>query len=304
MHILVSGSSGLIGSALIPALAAEGHRATRLVRSMPVSRREDRILWDPTASILDGPSLEGFDAVVHLAGENIAGGRWTIERKARIRDSRVNGTRLLAERLAELKQPPKVLISISAVGYYGDRGNETLTEASPPGSNFLAGVCREWEAATEPAAQRGIRVAVLRCGVVLSPAGGALAKMLFPFRMGVGGIVGSGKQYFSWICIDDVVRVILHALSADSLRGPINTVAPKPVTNAEFTRALGQALGRPTIVPMPAFAARMAFGEMADELLLASARAAPVKLLASGFVFRHAEIESALNHLLQGAKAA
>ncbi|MGD0697382.1 MAG: TIGR01777 family oxidoreductase [Terriglobia bacterium] len=303
MHILVTGSSGLVGSALIPALAGEGHRVTRLVRSTPRAAG-DSIPWDPAAGILDAPSLEGFDAVVHLAGESIAGGRWTVERKARIRDSRVNSTRLLSERLAQLTRPPKVLISASAVGYYGDRGDETLTEESPPGSNFLAGVCREWEAATEPALQHGIRVAVLRSGVVLSPAGGALAKMLFPFRMGVGGIVGSGKQYFSWISIDDLVRVIIRALKTDSLRGPVNAVAPHAVTNAEFTKALGQVLGRPTIVPMPAFAARIAFGEMADELLLASARVVPAKLLASGFVFHHAEIGHALTDLLQGAKAA
>lgn len=303
MHILLSGSSGLIGSALIPALAGEGHRVTRLVRSTPRDAG-DSIPWDPAAGVLDAPSLEGFDAVVHLAGESIAGGRWTVERKARIRDSRVNGTRLLSERLAQLARPPKVLISASAVGYYGDRGDETLTEESPPGSKFLAGVCSEWEAATELAAHRGIRVVVLRCGVVLSPTAGALAKMLFPFRMGVGGVVGSGKQYFSWISIDDLVRAIMHVLKTDSLRGAVNAVAPHAVTNAEFTKALGQVLGRPTIVPMPAFAARIAFGEMADELLLASARVVPSKLLDSRFVFRHTEIEPALRDLLQGAKAA
>jgi uncharacterized protein (TIGR01777 family) len=297
MHILLTGSSGLIGSALAPALRAEGHRVTRLVRQMPRAA-EDRIFWDPAAGILDAPSLEGFDAVVHLAGENIAGGRWTATRKARIRDSRVQGTKLLADRLAQIKQPPAVFVSASAVGYYGDRGDEVLTEESAPGSNFLAGLCREWEAATEPAAQGGIRVVLLRTGVVLSAKGGALAKMLFPFRMGVGGVLGSGKQYLSWISIGDHVRVIIHALRNDSLRGPVNAVAPNPSTNAEFTKALGRALGRPTVLPMPAFAARLAFGEMADEALLASARVVPGKLLASRFVFRHPDIDSALRELL------
>jgi uncharacterized protein (TIGR01777 family) len=303
MQILITGSRGLVGSALIPALGAEGHRVVRLVRTKPATEK-DCLHWDPAAGILDATSFEGIDGVVHLAGENIAGGRWTVERKERIRDSRVRGTRLLAERLAELARPPKVLVSASAVGYYGDRGNETLTEASPPGSNYLARVCHEWEAATEPAGQRGIRVINLRMGVVLSAEGGALAKMLFPFRMGVGGIVGNGKQYFSWISIDDLVRTILHALETDSLRGPVNAVAPHSVTNAEFTKALGKVLGRPTIVPMPAFAARLTFGEMADELLLASARVTPAKLLASGFVFRHSDVESALTALLGKAKAA
>jgi len=303
MHILVSGSSGLVGSALLPALATDGHRVIRLVRSKSAPEKET-LHWDPAADELDLASLEGLDGVVHLAGENIAGGRWTVERKALIRDSRVHGTRFLSERLAKLARPPQVLVSTSAVGYYGDRGDELLTEESPSGSNFLAGVCREWESATEPARERGIRVVILRLGVVLSPAGGALAKMVFPFRMGVGGIVGTGKQYLSWIAIDDLMRVIIHALKTGSLRGPANAVAPHPVTNAEFTKALGRVLGRPTVVPMPAFAARLAFGEMADELLLASARAQPTRILASGFVFRYDDIESALTHLLGKAKAA
>ncbi len=303
MNILVTGSSGLVGSALISALTVEGHRVSRLVRSK--SRLDIRdTYWDPMADELYSPPLEGLDAVVHLAGESIAGGRWTAGRKTRIRESRVRGTRLLSESLAKLARPPKVLISASAIGYYGDRGYEVLTEQSSPGSNFLAGVCREWESATEPAARNGTRVVILRNGIVLSPSGGALARMLRPFRMGVGGIVGSGKQYMSWISLDDLVRIIIYALKIETLKGPVNAVAPKSVTNAEFTRTLGRVLRRPTVFPMPAFAARLAFGEMADELLLASARVIPAKVSASGFVFRHPELESALSSLLGLAKAA
>jgi uncharacterized protein (TIGR01777 family) len=245
-----------------------------------------------------------LDAVIHLAGESIAGGRWTAARKARIRDSRTQGTRLLAETLAQLARPPKVLISGSAIGYYGDRGQEILTENEGPGSNFLAGVCRAWESATEPAAHNGTRVVILRTGIVLSRKGGALARMLTPFRMGVGGVVGSGKQFMSWISIDDLVRIILYALKIETVKGPVNAVAPKPVTNAEFTRLLGRILRRPTVLPMPGIAARLAFGEMADELLLASTRVAPAKLEASGFVFRHPDLESALMSILGVAKAA
>ncbi len=303
MQILVTGSTGLVGSTLIPALTAEGHRVSCLVRLKSKLGIRDTY-WDPTAGELYSSPLEGLDAVIHLAGENIAGGRWTAARKARIRDSRIQGTRLLSGSLAQLARPPKVFVSASAVGYYGDRADEVLTEQSSPGSNFLAGVCREWESATEPAAQHSIRVVILRLGVVLTLTGGALAKMLTPFRMGVGGIIGSGKQYMSWIAIDDLVRIIIHTLKTDSLNGPINAVAPNPVTNAEFTKTLGRVLRRPTVLPMPAFAARLALGEMADELLLASARVVPSKLLASGFVFRHPDLESALTDLLGKAKAA
>ena len=297
MHILVTGSTGLAGSALIPALTADGHRVSRLVRTKLNLENRDHY-WDPTSNELYSPSLEGLDAVIHLAGESIAGGRWTAARKARIRDSRVQGTSLLSQSLAKLARPPRVFVSASAIGFYGDRADEILTEESSPGSNFLAGVCREWESAAAPAAQHGIRVVTLRFGMVLSSKGGALAKMLTPFRMGVGGVVGNGKQYMSWIAIDDLVSVIIHALKTDGLKGPVNAVAPNPVTNAEFTKALGRALRRPTIFPMPAFAARLAFGEMADELLLASARVVPTKLQASGFEFRHPNIESAFTSLL------
>lgn len=303
MNILVTGSSGLVGSALIPALTAEGHRVSRLVRTKSNLGIRDTF-WDPTAGELYSPPLEGLDGVVHLAGESIADGRWSKTRKARIRQSRVQGTRLLSESLARLSSPPKVLLSASAIGYYGDRGHEILTELSPPGCNFLSGVCQEWEAATLAVAERSIRVVTLRTGIVLSPIGGALARMLLPFRMGVGGIVGSGRQYMSWISIDDLVRIIIYALKIETVKGPVNAVAPKPVTNAEFTRILGRVLSRPTVLPMPGFAARLAFGEMADELLLASARVVPAKLEASGFVFRHPNLESALSSLVGVAKAA
>jgi uncharacterized protein (TIGR01777 family) len=241
---------------------------------------------------------------VHLAGENIASGRWTAEKKARIRDSRVNGTRRLSEALAQLSVPPKVLVSASAVGYYGNRGDEILREDSPSGSGFLAGVCRAWEAATEPATQKGIRTVILRNGVALSPNGGILAKILLPFKMGAGGVVGGGKQYLSWIALDDMVEAIHHVLITGSMQGPVNIVAPYPVTNQEFTKTLGHVLGRPTLVPVPAFAARLAFGEMADELLLASARVEPSRLLATGYTFRYPDLEGALRHLLGAERRA
>ena len=235
---------------------------------------------------------------MHLAGENIAVRRWTPAQKARIRDSRVQGTRLLAQSLARLQQPPTVMVCASAIGFYGDRGEELLTEGSAPGSGFLTDTCRAWEAAAQPASEKDIRVVNLRLGVVLSPGGGALAKMLLPFRLGVGGKIGSGRQYMSWIEIDDVVGVIHYALTTDELRGPVNAVAPNPVTNREFTKTLGRVLSRPTIFPMPAFAARLAFGEMADELLLASTRVKPARLQNSGYYFRHPRLEDALRHLL------
>jgi uncharacterized protein (TIGR01777 family) len=238
-------------------------------------------------------------AAVHLAGESIATGRWTAARKARILESRAKGTRLLAEALAGLEPRPKVLVSASAIGYYGDRGDEALTEDSGSGSAFfLSNVCRQWESATEPAADAGIRVANLRFGVILSAGGGALPRLLTPFRLGVGGTLGSGKQFMSWIAVDDAVGAILHALTTKALRGPVNAVSPQPVTNREFTKALGRVLGRPTLFPMPAFAARLAFGQMADELLLCSQRVEPAKLLASDYQFRFPDLEGALRHLL------
>lgn len=297
MKVLVTGASGLVGSALVPLLTAGGHTVARLVRSPPRPSVAE-VQWNPETGIREIASLEGMDAVVHLAGENIAGGRWTAERKARIRDSRVTGTRTLCETLARLARPPKVLVSASAIGYYGDRGGEVLRETSAPGLGFLPEVCRAWEEATEPAAQKGIRVVLLRIGVVLSPAGGALAKMLFPFKLGAGGIIGSGQQYMSWIGLDDIIGAIHHTLMTDALQGPVNVVAPRPVTNRDFTKTLGRVLGRPTLFPMPAFAARLAFGEMADALLLASTRVEPARLMAANYAFRHPDLEGALRHLL------
>jgi hypothetical protein len=297
MNVAVTGSSGLIGSALVSSLAAAGHRVFRLVRG--VVPGADCIRWDPTgAGVRDMALLEGMDAAVHLAGESIAGGRWTERRKAEIRRSRVDGTARLVEALAKLARRPKVLAVASAIGYYGDRGGETLTEESPGGGDFLAQVCREWEAAAAPGAQAGMRVVNLRFGIVLSLAGGALPKMLLPFKFGAGGKVGTGAQYWSWIALDDVVGAIEHALAAEALVGPVNVVAPAAVTNAEFTRVLGRVLRRPTIAPLPALAARLLLGEMADALLLASARVVPRRLQETGYPFRLPELEGALRHLL------
>ena len=303
MNILVTGSSGLVGSALVPSLGNDGHAVTRLVRSAPAPG-ESAVTWDPDRGQLSTAALEGIDAVVHLAGENIAAGRWTAARKARIRDSRVKGTGLLSETLARLERPPRVLVSASAIGYYGSRGDEVLTEKSHLGTGFLAEVCRDWEEATAPAARRGIRVAILRFGVIFSAHGGALPKMLTPFRLGLGGRIGDGRQYMSWVALDDTIGAIHHALATETLAGPVNVVAPQPVTNAEFTKTLGRVLGRPTVFPMPAFAARLAFGEMADELLLASQRVKPARLLDTHYQFRFPELEGALRHLLGKTAAA
>ena len=295
MDVLVSGSRGLIGSALIPALANEGHRVVRLTRSD--SNGDNVVRWDPSGGTIDAARLEGIDAVVHLAGENIVG-RWTSDKKRRIRDSRVRGTRLLAETLAGLPAPPRVMVSASATGYYGDRGNELLREESAPGANFLAGVCQEWEAAAEPAREAGVRVVHPRFGLVLSPEGGALGTTLPIFRLGVGGKIGSGRQYWPWVAIDDVVGAIVHALTTGSLEGPINVVVPDPPTNAQYTRALGRVLNRPVIFPLPAPAARLVLGQVADELLLASQRVEPAKLRESGYEYRYPELEGAFRHLL------
>ena len=296
MHVVVSGSRGLVGSALVPFLTTGGHRVTRLVRGMAAA--PDETAWDPARGLVDASRLDGVDAVVHLAGENIAAGRWTPVRKAEIRRSRVDGTRNLCEVLARLPRPPKVLVSASAIGFYGDRGPETLTEASAPGTGFLTDVCREWEAATEPASRAGIRVVNLRFGMVLSPRAGALRKLLLPFRLGMGGRLGDGRQFTSWIALDDAVGAIHHTLCEESVRGPVNAAAPGPVSNAEFTRTLARVLRRPALLPVPAFAARLAFGEMADALLLAGARVMPVRLQKSGYRFRFPDLESALRHLL------
>ena len=296
MNILVTGSTGLVGSAVVPFLTTGGHRVLRLVRAAP--RNADEIAWNPTAGTIDADKLEGVDAVVHLAGDNIAHGRWTAAKKARIRDSRVSGTHLLSAALAKLNRKPRVLVSASAIGFYGERGDETMTESSPPGTSFLCQVCRDWEAATEPAKQAGIRVVNLRIGVVLTPRGGALAKMLTPFKLCAGGVVGSGRQYWSWIALDDVVGAIHHAITHDQLTGPVNAVAPETLTNAAFTKILGRVLHRPTIAPLPAFVVTLMLGEMGEELLLGSTRVVPNRLQETGYQFRCPTLEGALRHVL------
>lgn len=294
MKILVTGASGLVGRALVPFLGAAGHTVVRAVRGRAGT---GEVSWDP-AGRLDPAALAGVEAVVHLAGENIAGARWTPEVKERIRASRVDGTSVLARALAAMPRPPRVLVCASAVGIYGNRGDEPLTEDAAPGAGFLPDVCRAWEGAAEPARAAGVRVVHLRLGVVLAAQGGALARMLLPFRMGAGGVIGSGRQWMPWIAIDDVLGAVLHSIATESVSGAVNGTAPGAATNRDFTKALGRALGRPAILPMPAFAARLAFGEMADDLLLASAKVVPARLAASGYGFRHPEIEGALRHVL------
>jgi uncharacterized protein (TIGR01777 family) len=294
MEVLITGASGFIGSALVPALTGGGNAVRRLVRRAAARPGEYR--WDPAAGEVEPAALEGVDAVVHLAGETVAG-RWTDEKKQRILRSRVDGTRTLSEALTSVARPPQALVTASAIGYYGDRGDELLTEDSAPGDGFLAEVVREWEAASRPAEEAGIRVARMRFGIVLSPAGGALKTMLTPFRLGVAGKLGSGRQWMSWVSIDDVVGAIQHALATAELTGVANTVAPNPVTNAEFTKTLGRVLRRPTVLPVPSAALRLALGEFSQEAL-SSARVEPRRLLESGYVFRHHELEQALRHVL------
>lgn len=290
MKIAIAGASGLVGSALIPSLAHDGATITRLVRGVPKS---GEIEWHPNQDQLNVPALEGFDVIINLAGENIAGGRWTDEQKRKIRDSRVSGTHLLSEAIAKMSVKPSAFICASATGIYGDRDDEILDEQSESGGGFLAGVCREWEKACEPAIKAEVRVVNLRLGPVIAREGGMLAKLLTPFKMGMGGKVGSGKQYISWVGLDDVVNAIKVAINDQSIRGPLNIVSPNPVTNEEFTRTLGQVLNRPTALAVPAFAARLAFGEMADEMLLASQKVLPKKLSAIGFQFQYPELEAA-----------
>ena len=299
MKILISGSSGLIGSAVVTRLQQAGHTITRLVRSTKRPYSEATILWQPTEGKLQQSALEGFDAVIHLAGENISSGRWTQAEKDRIRRSRVAGTSLLAESLAALEQPPRVIVSASAMGYYGDRGDEFVDEDAGPGSDFLADVCNEWEAACQPAVEKGIRVVYPRTGIVLSADGGALAKMLLPFRLCLGGRMGNGNQYMSWITLEDEVSALVHLVETENISGPVNLAAPNPVTNAEFTKILARFLGRPAILPTPALLLRLVLGEMADALLLTSTRMSCEKLERSGFSFQQTELEEALRSVLR-----
>lgn len=291
--VAVTGASGLVGSVLVPFLRCGGHRVVEIGRSY-ATPTADQLRWNPARGELDTSALEGIDAVVHLAGDNIASGRWSDARKQSILESRIGPTRLLAEKLAAMKRKPRVLVSASAIGFYGERGDAAVTEADTAGEGFLSDVCRQWEAAVEPAVRAGIRVVTLRIGVVLSARGGALARMLPPFLLGGGGVLGSGRQYMSWISLEDLVGLAHHALVDERLSGPVNAVAPAAVTNREFTRTLARVLRRPAIVPVPAFALRAAVGEMADALLLASTRVASTKLGESGFVFRDADLETAL----------
>ncbi len=304
MKIAMTGASGLLGSALTSFLTTGGHEVVAYARN-PKGSDEGRAVWDPAAGTIDASALEGVDAVIHLAGESIAGERWSYAKKARIMDSRVQGTRLLAETLAKLENPPKTFISASAIGFYGARGDEVLTEQSGAGTGFLAEVCTAWEDACEPARAAGIRVVNPRFGIVLSPAGGALKQMLPVFKFGGGGRIGSGKQYMSWVSIDDAVGAVHHALITDRVEGPVNVVAPQAATNLEFTKALGRALRRWTIFPLPAFMARLAFGkEMAEALLLTGARVEPRALVDIGYEFLQPDLLPALERLLGKTEAA
>jgi len=297
MRVLISGARGLIGSALAAHLQKESHEVVRLVRT---KKGDDlvSILWNPEGGAVDKSSLAGFDAVIHLAGENIAARRWSKEQKTRIKDSRVKSTRLLSRALAQLDTPPQTFICASAIGYYGDRGDEILTETSPPGEGFLAEVCRLWEEATTPAAERGVRVVNLRTGVVLSNKGGALEKMITPIKLGLGGKLGGGRQYMSWITLKDEIGAVYHILTHEQITGPVNLVSPHPVTNAEFTGKVAAFLHRRAFIPVPAFIIRLAAGEMADALVLASARVEPAKLLKTGYNFKHPHLDAALPEIL------
>jgi uncharacterized protein (TIGR01777 family) len=294
-RILVSGVSGPIGAALLPLLHSRGYQVVRLVRG-PATGKE-QIPWNPSQPV-DPEAVSGFDSVVHLAGESIVG-RWSAAKKAKIRDSRVDGTRNLAQALAQAKRKPLVFVCSSAIGYYGDRGDDVLKENSAPGTGFLPDVCRDWEAATKPAIDAGIRTAQIRTGIVLSPSGGALGKMLTPFNLGLGGRLGNGLQWMSWIDVQDMVGAIHHILKTDLLQGPVNMVAPKPVTNAEFTRTLASVLSRPALFPVPAFAIKTLFGQMGETVLLGSQRVEAARLASTGYPFRFPDLQASLQNTLR-----
>jgi uncharacterized protein (TIGR01777 family) len=296
MRILVSGSHGLIGAALCRELEKAGHDLARLVRAR--GGEPGVVFWDPEHGRLQARDLEGMDAIVHLAGESIARRRWSAAHKERIRHSRVAGTRLLVETIGRLERPPRVFVSASAIGYYGDRGEETMQEEHEAGRGFIADVCQAWEDAAMSAARPGLRVVCLRFGMVLAAHGGPLQQMLLPFRFGLGGIAGDGRHYMSWIALDDAVGVIIRAILTKTLAGPVNAVSPHPVRNAEFTRVLGRVLGTPTPLRMPAPVLRLLFGEIADEVILASQRVEPIRLIATGYRFRYPDLEAALRRAL------
>ena len=295
MKVAITGSSGLIGSSLISFLSDKGVTVSKILRENP---EDNEITWKPEGGDWNSAFTGGIDGIVHLAGENIASGRWTRVKKEKIRNSRIEGTKRLCEHILKLPTPPSVFICASAIGFYGDRGMEFLNEGSQRGSGFLPDVCVGWEEAANIVSKAGIRVVNVRFGVVLSKNGGALVKMLTPFNMGMGGKIGSGTQYMSWVAMDDVTGAIHHALVTDSLKGAVNITSPNPVTNMEFTNTLGKVINRPTVMPMPAFAAKLAFGEMAKDLLLASVKVAPKKLSDSGYEFQYPELENALKHVL------
>lgn len=299
MRILVSGSTGFLGTALVETLEAEHHSVSRLVR--PKTARKDAagknaptVAWDPVADQFDSAGAEGADALLHLAGASIAGGRWNAARKKLLRASRIDATRQLMGALAKLQRPPRIIVAASAIGYYGNRGEETLTEVSAPGNDFLAGLCREWEAETARGSEFGARVVSLRFGIILAAHGGALPRMALPFKFGAGGRLGNGRQWMSWLTLQETVRIVQFALSAPALAGPVNVVTPNPVRNSEFTRVLAKTLHRPAVFPAPAFALRLAVGEMADALLLVSQRVMPTKLLDAGYSFQLPDLSGAL----------
>ena len=297
MKIVVTGSTGMVGSMLVPFLEGHDHQVTRLRRGISDEGTTD-VVWDPAEGILPPSAVQRVDGVVHLSGAGIADRRWTGARKRVLRDSRVQTTRLLCETLAGLSPPPRVIVVASAVGFYGNRSDNALDESDGPGHGFLAELTRDWESAADPARECGIRVTHLRTGIVLSSTGGALGKMLPAFKLGLGGMLGSGRQYMSWIALDDLLGVVWQCLADEQLQGPVNAVSPGPVTNREFTKTLGRVLRRPTVFPVPAPAIRLLFGEMGDEALLSSTRVTPVKLETSGFTFRYPELEGALRHVL------